>query len=269
MTKKKLIGFLIMLVLITFIVILFSFVFCVREQEVSIAHGNTITIGKSEILSAANIKEGSPIFMIDKEKATQNIENKFPYIKVIQIKTTGLRKINIIVRTRVKLYYTQYNNDYYMFDEDMKLLEISHDRPINLIQIEEGLLNITDETKECDFVGTAKQKDVLLNLYKAMTTTVSKGEGENKTYLNREDICNVLKNVSFEEYETFDKIIITTTYGVKLDIETPVKDLDYKINICFSTINGFIENANNYEKSGTIKLFYNLNDELECKYFEI
>ena len=269
MTKKKLIGFLITLFLITSVIILFSFVFCVREQEVSVVNSNPITVGKSEILTAANIKDGSPIFMINKEKATENIENKFPYVKVVQIQTTGLRKINIIVRARVKMYYTEYENDYYIFDEDLKLLEISHDRPINLIQIEEGVLEITDKTTVCDFVGTVKQKNIMLNLYKAMTTTVLKNDGENEVYLNREDICNVLKSVSFEEYETFDKLIITTSYGVKLDIETPQKDLDYKINICFSTIKNFIENANDYEKSGVIRLFYNLNGDLECKYFEI
>ena len=98
MSKGKVVVISIFSFLIVLSIILFSFVFCVRKQTVCFVAESTIT--EQEILTAADIKSGKPIFMINKEDAVTNIESKYANIKVIQIKTTSITSIEIIVRNR-------------------------------------------------------------------------------------------------------------------------------------------------------------------------
>jgi len=239
-------------------------VFCLRNQQVKVVGATPITISREEIISAANLKNGQSIFMVDKNKAIQNIESKYPYVKVVQIKTTDLMSVDIIVRARHEMFYTEFNNNCYILDEELKVLDIVQPgvEPINLTKIENGNLNIDELTLKCDFVGTKKQSKIVSNLFKSMVTVVTK-DGQ---YLEREDVKDVLSSIKFETFNTFDKVIITTSYGVKLDIENPSHNLQYKINVCFSTIDEFLIAENNKEKSGTIKLYFDLENNMQCVY---
>ncbi|MBQ9795850.1 MAG: FtsQ-type POTRA domain-containing protein [Clostridia bacterium] len=269
MKKGGIISLSIITILVVLTGILFGAVFCLRNQTVKAVGETAIEISKDELINTAGIKKGKSIFMIDKEKAIKNIENKYPYIKVIQIKTTNLTSIEICVRARHDMFYTLENENYYIFDEDLKILNIiGHDeaKPTNLIKIETGSLKISSTAKLCDFVGTKEQKSSIYNLFVAMNTVVTKQDGESELYLTREDIKSVLTNVEFKSFDTFNKLIISTGYGVVLDIENPENNLQNKINICFSTIKQFIQEENNKEKSGTIKIYYDLNNAMQCIY---
>ncbi|MBQ8615310.1 MAG: FtsQ-type POTRA domain-containing protein [Clostridia bacterium] len=273
MTKKSIIWLAIFVTLIALIGILFGAVFCLRNQNVKVVDGSALLVDKSEIIQTAGFKNGKSIFMIDKDKAISNIEAKYPHIKVVQIKTTGLLSIEISVRTRHEMYYTEANEKYYVLDEDLKVLNIieettSESEPTNLTKIVAGEISISTTTEVCDFVGTNHQRLVAYDLFVAMNTVVTKTDGETETYLDREDIKSMLKTVDFEEFDTFNKLIITTKYGVKLDIEKPENNLQNKINICFSTIETFLASTEteNKEQSGTIKIYYNLNNEMQCIY---
>lgn len=272
MTKRKIIGLSISLVLIALIIVMFSVVFCLRKQTVTIDGNNPISISKKEIISTADLKNGKSIFMLDKVQATQNIETKYPYVKVVQIKTTSLTEINIKVRARYDMFYVDVDGIYYVLDEDLKVLRIEKtEEPTNLVKISDNL-KIDEKTKEGCFVGSKLQKKSILNLYKAMVTVVTKTEGETETYLNREDVSLFIKDIKFENYNTFNKMIITTSYGVKLDIENPTKDLQNKINISFSTIKTFLSNpeptVQEQAESGIIKLYYDLSNKLHCVYLK-
>lgn len=273
MSKKGIISLSILVIVIALIGVLFGAVFCLRTQNVSVLGDSPVAATKEEIISTAGLKNGKSIFMLDKDTAIQNIEKTYPTIKVVQIKTTSVTTIEICVRARHEMYYTEYNDNFYILDEDLKVLEIidtslseETDEPTHLTHIENGVLNISASTKQCDFVGTSYQQSVAYNLYTAMITTVTKqeGEGEQATevYLTREDVCEMIRDVQFESYKTFNKIIITTKYGVKLDIENPSENLQNKINICFSTI----KQLNGREQNGTIKIYYDLENVMQCIY---
>lgn len=266
MKKKGIISLSIIVVLIVLTGVLFGTVFCLRKQNVVVLGDNSPIVSKEDILKVAKLKNGQSIFMIDKETAINNIESEFPEIKVIQIKTTSIDEIKIYVRARHEMFYTEFNDKYYVLDEDLKVLRIieeseegqASNEPTNLTQIENGVLNINSSTKICDFVGSDYQKKTTYELCKAVTNNVKTKQGENKEYYTRADMCDILKVVEFEEFKTFNKIIITTKYGVKLDIENPTKNLADKINICFSTIRALISEGDNREQSGTIKIYYDL-----------
>ncbi|MBO5954666.1 MAG: FtsQ-type POTRA domain-containing protein [Clostridia bacterium] len=270
MTKKGIIWLSILVFIIVLIGVLFGTVFCLRSQSVTRMGDTPIEISNEEIIKTANLKNGQSIFMLDKDQATKNIETTYPYVKVVQIKTTGVTKIDIVIRARHNMYYTEFNENFYIFDEELKVLAINTAiddapavEPTNLTHLENGVLNITSETKAGDFVGTDYEVQVAQQLYIAMVTTVTKpeGDGEDSTevYFTRADFVDMIRDVEFEEYSTFNKIIITTKHGVKLDIENPTSNLQNKINICFSTIDYFLNSAEvgTQEKAtkGTIKIY--------------
>lgn len=268
MSKRAIIGLSIMVFIVILASILFGVVFCLRNQTVKVLGETPISIPREDIIETAGLENGSSIFMLDKEKAIRNIEAKFSHIKVVQIKTTSLTEIQICVRARHEMFYVEANDKYYVMDEDLKVLDIldkTAGEQTNLIKIEAEGMDISAATMTCDFVGSKEQRDATYNLFVAMTTVVTK-EDNDEEYLSRDDIKAKIDNIKLEKFETYNKILITTSYGVVLDIENPQTDMQNKINICFSAIKQFIADENDKEKSGTIKIYYNAEGALTSVY---
>lgn len=270
MKKRSIIGLSIVLCLIVLIGVLFGAVFCLRNQKVVAVGETALNHTANEILKAGDLSYGQPIFMINKEKAIKKIESTYADVKVVQIKTTSLFDIEIIVRTRVAMAYAEFNEKYYLLDEELKVMEILEkaetSEPTHLTNIKSELLKIDAKTAVCDFVGNAFQTNAFYNTYNAMINTFQKDGAEGKEYFDREDVQEMIRNIEFEQHKTFNKVIITTKYGVKLDIENPNQNLTNKMNVCYATIEDFIAKSNNKEKSGTIKIYYDLDNELKCIY---
>ena len=280
MTKKSVIWLSVILGLIVLIGVLFGTVFCLRTQTVKVVENGAILYSKEEIIDAAQLKNGQSIFLIDKETAIKNIENKYANIKVVQIKTVGLTEIQFVVRARHKMFYVDFEDKYIMLDEDLKVLEIiskaeegePSNEPTGLIKIVNTDLNITNSINVCDFVGSQLQQNIVYNLYNSMINTFQKtiivdGEDE-KVYFSREDVLATLNEIEIKEYETFNKLIIKTEYGVTLDVEAPSTDLKDKINICYYTIEAFITAGEGKETKGTIKIYKDSNGIQKCIYLE-
>jgi len=243
MSKGKIITISIISFIILLGIVLFSFVFCVRKQTVKFS--SELSITEQQILDSANIKNGKPIFMLNKEQATANIEQKYPNIKVIQIKTTSFMAIEIVVRERYALYYTENEEQFYVLDEDLKVLDTTETEPLNLIKIETKL-NVTAQTKKADFLGTTNQQTISSNLFIAMYSAVLNSE-DNQA---RIDMASLVKSIKFEE----DKLLVITHEDVKLEIAKPNFELINKINICFSAIEELTAEQKN---KTTIKILYN------------
>ena len=253
---------------------MFGFVFRLKNQQVKYID-SVEGVNKSEIVDVANLKRNSSIFLIDKEKAIKNVESKFPDLKVVQIKTTGIQTIQFVVRTRYETYYIETFSSFYILDEEMKVLKIidKRDNPdydaSKLIKLTSNDIEITASTNVCNFAGTKTQQKLYESVYSSVINVATKEENGQKVYFEREDFLNSIKEIDYEEFNSYDKIVIYTTDGVKLDIESPDKDIEEKINICFATINKFkIEDSNKPAeqqrfKTGTIKIYYDL--ENKCK----
>ena len=89
--------------------------------------------------------------------------------------------------------------------------------------------------------------------------------------LEHNKVLSVLR-IDYEKFNSYNKIIIHTTDGVKLDIENPNKDIEEKINICFATNNKFKTEDSNKPaeqqrfKTGTIKIYYDLENKCRTIY---
>ena len=258
MTKKKIILISIISFIIILNVALFGFVFRLRNQKVAVV-GEDLIYSKEQIIETAGFENGKSIFFLDKEKATQNLESKYPYLKVIQIKTTDLLSVEIKVRARYATYYVTTNSLYFILDEDLKVLEVTEDEleVSSLIKIEANLEGLSVYTSQCDFLGSNTQKNICYNLYTAVYTTQLSTTGEQSHI----DMCNLIKNITFSKSYTqsgdcYTRLIITTTDGFTFDIGRADDNLQRKINICFTALKSdkIVDKTN-----GTIRFLYNLN----------
>ncbi len=261
--KKTIIATSIITIFIALIAVLFGAVFCLRNQCVTFLDED-IAYTKAEILSASQLKNGEPIFMIDKDKAISNIESAYPNIKVVQISTTDLMSIDIRVRTRYSTYYleneSEEGNTYYVLDEGLKVLDIVGDEPIDLIKINH---TIEGAYAKGDFVMD-DESDLMANLYRSVYTTALPETSTGKqAHL---DICALITSVSFDKGYTlsgdYDRIIITLRSGVILDIGRPNSDLENKMNKCFSAI----EQCS--YTNGRVRIYYNQDNVELFEYFE-
>lgn len=280
MTKKRIIIISIIVFVLALILILFCAVFCVRKQTVTFTGErteNTLNITDESIVQSAGIRNGSSIFSLDRDKVIQNIETTYPYLKVVQVNIVSAIRVEITVRERYEMYYTDFREKYYIVDEELKVLNIVDTVPTGLSYIypnvlddttNTNVLGVTSNTNVCDFLGSENLQDITNNLYVSMCRTVMVDAGEGREYVNREDIKNIVSSIQFGYDYTiqngrYDRVIISTSYGFTLDIGMPQSDLDYKVNVCFSTIDTLISQG---RESGTIIYGYDVNGNVDIKF---
>ena len=261
MTKRSIITAIIILFVVALNVTLFGAVFCLRKTTVMAS--SDVTISASDIIKTASLEDGKSIFMQNKQQALNNIENAYPELKVVQIKTVSVTKLEIKVRKRYPMFYAKHNNKFYTLDEELKVLYMSNEKPNNLILIDSSKLNITENTKQCSFLADKNLRSITYNMFVSMYNTVM----VNNNYAERVDIINLISSIEFGTENTpqgkYDRLILNTSAGVVIDIGRPEKDLERKINTCFVTYNLKID----YQTSGTIKVYYNKSNEEVIAYF--
>ena len=121
MKKGKIITISIISFFVLLNVILFGFVFRLRKQTVRFV--GDVSVSEQAIIDVAGLKTGGSIFMLDKQTATQKIEKDFPYLKVIEISTKSVTKIEFVIRSRYEMFYIESNGWNYILDEDLKVLD--------------------------------------------------------------------------------------------------------------------------------------------------
>jgi len=167
-----------------------------------------------------------------------------------------------MVRKRYEMFFVKDNEKYYILDEDLKVLRITdHEKP-NLTELNISTLSINSNIQAGDFVGTKELSKITYNLFVGLYT---------QALLNREDIPTIITTVSMQEgvtiNESYNRLILQTSKGVKMDIYKPEVNLAEKINICFSTYNS--SNLTEEQKQqGTIKIFLDENGNQKIGYFE-
>ncbi|MBR2970075.1 MAG: FtsQ-type POTRA domain-containing protein [Clostridia bacterium] len=255
--KKTIIASTLLITFIALITVLFSVVFCLRQQSVTFLDQN-ITYSKDEILSTAGLKNGESIFMIDKDKAIENIESTYPDLKVVHISTTSLTKIDIRVKKRHELFYIQSENKYYILDQDLKVLDILSSEP-SLIKID---LEYSKAHKKGDFILTDKAS-ITADLFVAVYTTMLESEGAdayNEMGAKIEKISFSTAHILTGEY---GRIIITLKSGIQFDIGRPNINLQNKLNICYHAM--LTDDVD--DTTGIVRIYYDADGTEHFGYF--
>lgn len=186
--------------LIALAAIIFSAVFRVKHVTVDwVGERITITadeeqhpITDEEIVASSKIKKGSSTLFLNKDEATKKLEQAYPYLRVLQIRLTGAKTVELRLTARHEMfYYTREGDGYfYILDEELKVLDrvdkTKTARIENLVeikpyvryydnagqeQINPNILQTGEQTHPGDFLGK-EYRQIFNSLYIAMYRTV-------------------------------------------------------------------------------------------------
>lgn len=259
MTKRSVIITTSILVGIAMIfTILFGVVFRVREIKIVCGDDFCYKTQVNDILSASKLKKNTSIFSIDREQIKDNIELNYPYAKA-NVNISGFSSVKITLTNREAFYYVSQNDRRFILDEECKILDIVSeqdyaDKGYKHILLD-NVFSISEDASAGQFLS-GKYVGICNNLYNSLYSNAvlniaedanSDGELDEK-YLDRADMIDVLTSIKFvqesELYGKMDKLVITTSYGVKLTIIEPQNALDSKVNMAFSALRQLIKNDN-------------------------
>jgi len=127
--NKSLVIILSIIAFIVLFVVLSSTIFCLKNVELNFL-SNTINLtGQNEqIIESADIKYNKSIFFADKEEYAKNLEEKNPYIKIINIETLfpSTIRINAVERNEllcVKGFSDNAFKSFMIMDDELKVLK--------------------------------------------------------------------------------------------------------------------------------------------------
>lgn len=272
--------------IIMIVTILFGAVFRVRDIKLNYNAEFYYKDQVSDILSVSKLKKNISIFEINQDKIIKNIESNYPYARVEGINLTSFTSVNIKLSNRAPLYYFTENEICYILDEDSKVLETVTTEEYNNKNYQfidlKNVFSASENIQVGQFLDGRYSnilKDLYNSLYSNAMIEVDNGNGEFEAkYLEREDMLQIINGIQFiQEYELngkVDKLVINTSFGVKMSIIEPQKDLDNKINRAFSAFRalqaGDRENSTTLIQSGEINIDYsyddNRNTTLICEY---
>lgn len=139
MKNVRLIIILGVFVFITTIIVLCSTVFTLNTVELGWLSTTKVLSDKTntEIIESGEFKNGESVFLINKNKYKQNLEENNPYLKVVNMEIKFPNKLKVTVSEREELYALKVVNEksasgfsYVFLDYDLKVLKITDNQVI-------------------------------------------------------------------------------------------------------------------------------------------
>lgn len=269
--------------IITTLTILFGVVFRVRDIKMVYGEEFCYKAQVTEILTASKLKKNSSIFSINREKIASNIEQNYPYARA-KVNISSLTSVKIDLSNREPMYYFVQEGVYFVLDEDCKVLEVTTDSALATKYIKlDNVFDASETTVAGQFMNnkyTSVCSDLYIALYTNATVEVEDTEsGEYvQQYLDRKDMYEIITSLKFSQVDELngrvDRLNLTTSYGIKINIIEPQKDLAYKINSAFSALRTLQardrQNGSTLIQSGAINIEYtydtNNNQNIICEY---
>lgn len=127
MKHRRLVIFLIILAFITVLIVLNSTLFTLQSISINWLTTKYQLENISDISITAGIKKGDSIFLVKKDNISEELEKKYPYLRVVSIETKFPNKIVIHSAERESLYAIKLgDNNYVITDELGKVLTYSN-----------------------------------------------------------------------------------------------------------------------------------------------
>ena len=124
MKKKLIISISALLGVITVVLTLCFTVFTVKEVEIDFRTSLEQPYDEEEIIKEANIDFGKCLLFMSKTGYIKRIEEKFPYLEVINIETVFPSKLVIHCAERQELFAFQKDDQMALLDKDFKVLSV-------------------------------------------------------------------------------------------------------------------------------------------------
>lgn len=257
MKNKRLLIFLSVFAFLVLIVVLCSTVFTVKSVSINWLVTN-VNIGVSNEEIVANVETGESVFLVDKKAIIKNLENKYPYLKIVSAEVKFPNKLVLHSAVRQELYSLKIkDNKHAILDGECKVLRIATDSqlnddikpiPINLEGYSYNENNFTvAQTADIGWI-----KNVINNFSIAL---YQKGYAEI-------DAKNNIKSLNIDISGYDNKISLTTYYGVSIEIQQISDQLSNKFAFGIDVYDKLSE----AEKSEGVIRVYIVNGEVTGEY---
>lgn len=186
---------------------------------------------EKDIISASSLDYGQNIFLADRAKSSEKIEEKYPYIEEAEIHLSIPNTLKISVTEATPKYYIQDGTRYYIISKNSKLLEevIERDQDIPTII---GCKLKSPKVGETVDVENSKVITVLNEIADSMTANAVTGIKE----INLSDMSNIELN-----YENRITIVIGMPDDINYKIRTAMTIIYTKLS---ETDNGRLNCSN-------------------------
>lgn len=97
------------------------FFFFLRVRSVTIE--NVSYYDPAEVIAASGLKKNTHMFSVDKKAISENIQEKFPYIRSVQISRIFPSRIKLTVVQDTPAYYAKIGPEYFVLSSNLRVLE--------------------------------------------------------------------------------------------------------------------------------------------------
>lgn len=229
--NKSLIIILSVLAFIVLLVVLTSAIFCLKNAELNFLSNTIKLTGQDDaILQSAEIKYNKSIFFTNKNEYIKNLEEKNPYIKIINIETLfpNTIRINAVERNEllcIKGFEESAFKAYMIMDDELKVLENSS----SFVNTKNNAILVGFENENADIFESGQVfNGDFSNLLKKLTTEL----------LAYDNNVNILK-ANFEEitfgYNNSDSLKIKMRSGCEIVLKNISQKFTEKFMLGLST----------------------------------
>ena len=222
MKNARLLVILGVFVFLTAIIVLGSTVFTLNTVEIGWLSTTKVlsATSDSKLIESAEFEKGESVFLLDKEKYRNKLEQNNPYIKVINLEIKFPNKLKVTVVEREELYVLKVVNtksysgySYVYLDYDLKVLKITDSEVVAnqqnpaILTIDGPGVNYTVNDFEAGEFTDLPVKEMLKSIGSMLSST---GYTNNLTKA-------LLKTINVH-HDVSTTVNIKTTYGLNLKL---------------------------------------------------
>lgn len=244
MKSKRLIVVLCVLAFLTVLIVLNSTLFTLQSISVNWLTTKCELTGVKDYDIVDRVSRGGSIFLVDKEKISKDLENKYPYLRVVSIETKFPNKIVIHSAEREALYAIKLSDsEYAILDEKGKVLSLENDgifagtdgdlgnRPIKVF-FDEISINVRDFK-----VGEMVEQEYISSLLSTLSHSLRESNYTPTTSKGVLKEINVSQKLGITSNTTTSVISLTTRSGITMDIENFENGTTDKLLMAFARYN--------------------------------
>ena len=243
----------VVLAVIALIVVLCSTVFAVNSARLIWYNSPTGTLERLDSETALDNSgmKGASVFLLDKDKAIENLEDRYTNLRVLDIEVVWPNIVNIHAVERQEVFAVLLENgNYAITDEYLKVLDVvSNFTSTNTNPVVLEIANLSGEYQKGDTINFDFTQ-TFIDIYNAFYS------------INRDltDMRAIFKSMEY----TNAKATIMTHFGVTIIIDNPTQNTLYKTIMAIRTFDTL--ETENYG-GGTIEVFVNADNKLESRYY--
>ena len=198
----------------------------------------------NEIISSTSFDYGKLLFLINKDSYISELERENPYIKILSVEAHFPDTLVLVARERKGLFYFKQENNYYIIDDDFKILDITTSNSSN---IELKFVNKTGADKSFfdffDLSICAYDKGLFINDNNLVFTSLDKFYDIVSSILGEDFFYNISSLTVIEtESNANIRLLTSSPYGAIIEICDILENFDekfIKVLNAFKTLNDF------------------------------